>query len=294
MPVTEGRIPYGSYETWYRRQTADGVGAPLVVLHGGPGAAHNYCLPMSDMFAGDRDVILYDQLGCGNSTHRPDAPPEFWSIRLWLDELAQLVEALGLGNFHLLGQSWGGELAAEYAIANSDRLLSLTICDSPASNALWRSAADRLRGELPDDVRKTLERHEQDDTTDSAEYAAAVAFYTRRHVLRMDEDPPELAATYRQLDADPTVYNTTNGPYEFSANGTLRDWSVVGRLGAITTPTLVIAGAYDEAAPEVWQPFVDEIPDVRSEVFEHSSHLPHLEQPDDFARVVGAFLRAHD
>jgi L-proline amide hydrolase len=289
-------VPFRGYETWCQ-VTGDlhADRAPVVVLHGGPGAGHDYCLPMRALAEDGRAVVLYDQLGCGNSTHLPDADPGFWTVELWVEELANLVAALGIERrFHLLGQSWGGMLAPEYVLAHPGGVLSLSICDSPASNELWRAAATRLRGELPPDVQETLVRHETAGTLDSEEYLAAVRVYEQRHVCRVDPMPPELAATYAQLAADPTVYHTTNGPHEFSATGTFRDWTIVDRLPAITTPTLVIAGAYDEAAPEVWAPFVERIPGARSHVFPHSSHLPHLEEPDDFLKVVGTFLREHD
>jgi L-proline amide hydrolase len=76
--------------------------------------------------------------------------------------------------------------------------------------------------------------------------------------------------------------------------GSLRDWTVIDRLAGIEVPTLVVAGEHDEARPEVWRPFVERIPDVRSHVFADSSHMPHVEEPEEFRRVVGDFLRAHD
>lgn len=287
-------VDFRGHHTWYR-VVGEGPRPPLVVLHGGPGAGHDYCVPMGALAADGRAVVLYDQLGCGNSTHLPDADPGFWTVELWVEELANLVEALGIGGrFHLLGQSWGGMLAAEYALAHPEGLLSLSICDSPASNELWRAAATRLRAALPPDVLAVLKRHEAAGTTDAEEYHAAVRVYEGRHVCRLDPMPEPLAATYAQMAADPTVYNTTNGPHEFSATGTFRDWTIVDRLPGITVPTLVVAGEYDEAAPEVWAPFVERIPDARAHVFPHSSHLPHLEEPEAFQSVVGAFLRAHD
>jgi L-proline amide hydrolase len=85
-----------------------------------------------------------------------------------------------------------------------------------------------------------------------------------------------------------------NGPSEFHVIGSLVGWSVIDRLPRLRVPTLVIAGAHDEAQPETWQPFVDRLPDVRSHVFPESSHMPHVEEPQAFLDLVGAFLRAHD
>jgi L-proline amide hydrolase len=85
-----------------------------------------------------------------------------------------------------------------------------------------------------------------------------------------------------------------NGPSEFHVVGSLKEWSVVDRVADIRVPTLVVAGAYDEARPIVWQPFVDAIPDVRSHVFGESSHMPHVEEHEEFLRIVGDFLTEHD
>ena len=296
--VTEGTMPFAGGETWYRitgTLDPDAELAPLVVLHGGPGAAHNYTLAMTSLAAGGRAVVHYDQLGCGRSSHFPDADPDFWTVELFVSELRALVEHLGIADrFHLLGQSWGGMLGPEVVLSDPSGISSLSICDSPASMALWLRAANELRAQLPDEVQATLVRHEQAGTTDSAEYVAAMDVFYARHVCRVQPLPDEVKASFDQIDAEPTVYHTMNGPSEFHVIGSLKDWSVVDRLDGISVPTLVVAGAYDEARPIVWEPFVDRIPDVRSHVFAESSHMPHVEEPEAFAAVVGAFLAEHD
>ena len=298
LPVTTGTMPFAGHETWYRVTGTLEPGAdraPLVVLHGGPGAAHNYTLAMTALADDGRAVVHYDQLGCGLSTHLPDADPSFWTVDLFVTELRALVEHLGIdGRFHLLGQSWGGMLGPEVVLSDASGILSLSICDSPASMTLWLQAANELRAELPADVQDTLLAHEAAGTTGSAEYRAAEEVFYDRHVCRVVPNPPEVTASFDQIDADPTVYHAMNGPSEFHVVGSLKEWSVVDRLGGIAVPTLVVAGAYDEAKPIVWQPFVDHIPDVRSHVFAHSSHMPHVEEPEAFTEVVGTFLREHE
>lgn len=85
-----------------------------------------------------------------------------------------------------------------------------------------------------------------------------------------------------------------NGPNEFYVVGTLRDWTIVERLHRIQVPTLLVSGRYDEATEATVQPYADEIPDVRWEIFAESSHMPHVEEEDAFLRIVGAFLAQHD
>src|SRR5262249_52819383 len=150
--------------TWYRVEGelgADGP-APLMILHGGPGAAHDYVEPIADLAnATGRACVLYDQIGCGRSQHRPDAPADFWTVELFRRELLALLEQLGVaGRYHVLGQSWGGMLGMEHAITKPTGLRSLVIANSPGSMELWVSEANRLRELLPADVQETLLRHE--------------------------------------------------------------------------------------------------------------------------------------
>lgn len=298
MGVTTGRMPFQDGYTWYRiTGTLDDSRArsPLIVVHGGPGAAHNYCLAMQDLAGDGRAVIHYDQFGCGNSSHRPHWDPSQWTVDLFVDELAALVAHLGIGeSFHLLGQSWGGMLGPEFVLRHPAGVRSFTICNSPASMPLWIEAANTLRAQLPTDVQQSLTRHEQAGTTDSAEYHAATDAFYARYVCRVLPMPQDVTDSFAQIDADPTVYHAMNGPSEFHVIGSLKDWTVVDRLLGIRPPTLVVAGEFDEAMPSVWQPFVDRIPDVRAHVFPDASHMPHVEQPTQFLQVVGDFLREHD
>jgi L-proline amide hydrolase len=294
LAFTEGTVSFRGYQTWYRLTGEFGDHVPLVVLHGGPGATHDYVLRVAGLADTGRAVVHYDQLGNGRSTHLPDAAPDFWTVELFLAELDNLLAALGIADrYALLGQSWGGMLAAEHALRRPAGLHGLVIADSPASMPLWSAAAAALRAELPPAVDETLRRHEAAGTTDTDEYSDAVKVFYDRHLCRVPW-PPEVNATFDALDEDPTVYHTMNGPSEFHVIGSLRDWSIVDRVAAIDVPTLLISGRYDEATPETVQPFYDGIPDVRWEVFEESSHMPHVEETERFLATVDDFLAMID
>ena len=294
-PSRSGTVDFGPYQTWYRvTGDLDGGETPLVVAHGGPGAAHNYLLEIANLASTGRPVIHYDQLGCGRSTHLADRGVEFWTVELFLEELANLVDALGLDRHHLLGQSWGGMLGAEYAVTRPVGLQSLVISNSPASMDLWVAEANRLREDLPVDVRDALDRHEANGTTDDAAYLAATQVFYDRHVCRVLPNPAEVVATMTQLNEDPTVYSTMNGPNEFYCIGSLRTWSIADRLASTDAPTLLISGRHDEATPATVQPFADRIADVRWTIFEESSHMPFVEEPERYRDVVSAFLTEHD
>ena len=299
-PAVEGTVPFREWQTWYRvtgdlPATIASGRAPLVVLHGGPGATHDYTLRIARVAETGRAVIHYDQLGCGRSTHLPEKGTDFWTVQLFLDELDNLLATLAIADdYTVLGQSWGGMLGAEHAIRQPAGLRSLVIADSPASMDLWVSEANRLRADLPPEVQATLLRHEEAGTTDDPEYTAAEEVFYARHVCRVVPNPPEVAASFAAIAEDPTVYHTMNGPSEFHVIGSLREWSVVDEVPKISVPTLVITGAHDEATPATVKPFVDGIPDVRWEVFADSSHMPHVEEEERYLQVVGAFLDEHD
>lgn len=295
--VATETIPFREWETWVRIASPEAPqpGAiPLIVLHGGPGIGHNYVRNIAELADAGRTVIHYDQLGCGNSTHLPDAPAEFWNPQLFVDEFLNLVEHLGLTEYHLLGQSWGGMLAAEIATRQPAGLRGLMICNSPASMQLWSEAAAELRAQLPADVQDALDRHEQAGTIFDPEYLSAADVFYQRHVCMLTPTPTDYQESVDQMEAEPTVYHTMNGPNEFHVIGSMRSWTIIDRLGAIDTPTLVVAGEHDEATPLTWQPFVDGISGATSHVFPDASHCAHLEHPDAFRSVIGEFLASHD
>ena len=299
-PSRQGTLEFRGWQTWFRvtgdlDATIAAGRAPLVVLHGGPGVPHDYTLRIAGIANLGRAVIHYDQLGCGRSTHLPDQQADFWTVSLFLDELDNLLAGLGIASsYTLLGQSWGGMLAAEHAVRRPAGLRGLVIANSPASMELWLAEANRLREQLPAQVQAALLQHEQAGTTDSPDYLAAMKVFYDRHVCRVVPNPPEVVASFAALEQDPTVYHTMNGPSEFHVVGTLKSWSVIDRLQSIAAPTLVINGRHDEATPACVQPFADHIPDVVWEVFEESSHLPHVEEQERYLQVVGEFLDTCD
>jgi L-proline amide hydrolase len=296
--TTEGVMEWEAGSTWFRLvgdQHREGR-APLVILHGGPGAPYDYLEPLTALAQmGPRACLFYDQIGCGRSQHMPDAPPDFWTVELFCRELSALLEHVGFAErYHVLGQSWGGMLAMEHAVTQPAGLRSLVIANSPASIALWVQEANRLRGLLPEDVQETLREHEAAGTTASDEYEQAMMCFYERHLCRVVPFPEPLQRTFAQLARDPTVYHTMNGPSEFHVIGTLRSWDITPRLGEVRVPALVISGEHDEATPAVVRPLVEALPDVRWELFVGASHSTHLEQPERFLQLVARFLDEHD
>ncbi len=286
--------------TWYRVvggpiDPTGGGPLPLVVAHGGPGATHDYLLAIGDVALGGRPVVFYDQVGNGRSTHLPDQGADFWTVELFARELHNLVAALGITDgHHLLGQSWGGFLAQEYALTSPPGLVSLVLADTAASFPEFLAECNRLRELLPPEVQQTLLRHEEAGSTADPEYLAACDVFYHRHVCRLEQWPQEVIDSFAWIDRDPTVYHTMNGPSEFHVIGSIKDWSARDRLGDITVPTLLMSGAHDEAGPAVQQSLLDGIPGCTWTLFQDSAHMPHVEERERYMQVLANWLAASE
>jgi L-proline amide hydrolase len=293
--MTESRMIRDGHETWYRVVGDLSAGpTPIVICHGGPGAAHDYAEPIAELSRFGRGCVLYDQIGCGRSTHLPDAPADFWTVQLFKDELVDLTRHLGIAErYGVVGQSWGGMLAMEHALDRPEGLRAIVVADSPASIPLWVEEANRLRADLPPDVQATLNEHEEAGTTDSPDYQAAVRVFYDRHLCRVAW-PEYVERSFAQMDKDPTVYHTMNGPSEFHCIGSLKTWDITERLHEISTPTLLVSGRYDEATPHIVEQIESRIPGAEWRLFEHSSHMPHVEETEAFLETVEGFLKRVD
>lgn len=289
-PATEGSLSFKGYNVWYRivGEREEAGKFPLLILHGGPGACHDYLESLDAMARTGRRVIFYDQLGCGNSDQPHD--PDMWTVDLFREEVGVVRDALGLERTHILGQSWGGMLGMEYALSQPSGLISLTVASSPASCPLWLSEANRLLSECPPEVQKAIAAHEAAGTTDDPAYVEAERVFYLRHVCRLDPYPEYVQRTFDKLAANPEVYYTMQGRSEFVMTGKLKDWDITDRLGEIKVPTLVTSGRYDEATPLIAGSVHHGIPGSEWVIFEESSHMAHAEEPERYMAVLDDFL----
>ena len=290
IAIKEGFVQFRGHNVWYRTvgEGEERAKLPLLCLHGGPGFPHDYLEPLEAMAGTGRRVIFYDQLGCGNSDQPHD--PSLSTLGLFLEELGVVLQALELDRFHLLGQSWGGMLAMEYALTRPVGLVSLIVASAPASCPQWIAEANRLRAELPPEVQETLLKHEEAGTTDDPAYQEAMMVFYRRHVCRLDPWPDYVNRAFEKFEENPEVYHTMWGPSEFYATGTLKDWDIVDRLGEIGVSALVTSGKYDEATPLVAKTVHEGIPGSQWVMFEQSSHMSHAEETEKYLEVLDQFL----
>lgn len=185
---------------------------PLVVAHGGPGATHLYVATHIELTAKfGIPVVLYDQIGNGLSTHLPEkkADEAFWTVELFVAELDNLLEKLGISDrYDLLGHSWGGMLGSSFAVRQPKGLRRLVLASSVACMQDWMDAGQKLQRQLPEDVQATIEKHEAAGTTDSKEYEKAMEVFYSRHICRVDPLPSGFVLDNEWMAQDNTVYHT--------------------------------------------------------------------------------------
>lgn len=277
-------VPGG--KVWYGIAGEEATGIPLLTLHGGPGASHDYLELLAEL-ADERPVIFYDQRGGGRS--EASADPAYWTLDYFVDELAALVDFLGLKRFHLLGQSWGTTLAVEYWLRRRPaQVVSLTLSapclDAPRWGADQRAALTQMAPEH----RQAIMEAEASGVFDSPGYQAAMDELYHRHVCRLDPWPESFMRTINGMNQQ--IYSHMWGASEFTVSGTLKDYTAVPRLGELALPVLLTCGEFDEATPSSTAFFAQAIPGAQMTVFEDASHLHHLEKPTEFLVRLRRFL----
>ncbi|RKQ34668.1 proline iminopeptidase-family hydrolase [Oceanobacillus halophilus] len=285
MSVRDGFIEVTGGRVWYQMHDNGTEKTPVIILHGGPGSSH-YSLQGLKELAEDRPVIFYDQLGCGHSDRPSDT--SLWNINRFVEELAQIKEALHLDDFHILGHSWGTTLAAAYYMAHPEGVKSIIFSSPCLSAPRWAEDQKRNREKLPINVQITLNTCEKFGTTDTLEYKEATEIFNNHFVCRMDPKPEFLkyGAKYKNKE----VYNLMWGPSEFHVTGNLKDFDCTNELHTITIPTLFTCGRYDEATPESTEYFSSLTPGSKFHVFENSAHMPYIEQTQEYLQTIKNFL----
>src|SRR3954469_12135084 len=284
----EGYVEVEGGRVWYRR-LGGGDALPVLLLHGGPGAAHDYMLPLAERLSEHRTAVVYDQLGCGRSD-RPD-DTSLWTVDRAVTEVDQVRAALELDRCHLLGQSWGGWLAIDYRARGPAGIAGLVLASTSASIAQFVAGARGLIEQLPEPHRTALIELGARGEYDHPDYRAGEHEFYRRPLCRLGPWPDALVRSSDQMQGN-QVYATMNGPTEFDVIGSLRTWDRTADLPGISAPALVTCGRYDEITPACSETIVAGIPDARMVVFEKSAHVAHLEEPDAYERTVEEFLAA--
>jgi len=281
------RIPIaGGYEVWVKQV---GVGeVPVLTLHGGPGFPHSYFECFEDFLPRDRvRFFYYDQLGCGFSDQPDD--PSLWTVERFRDEVEQVRAALGLERFVLYGHSWGGMLAIEYALAWPQHVGGVVISNMTASIPSYVRHVQQLRDALPAEVRSAMQAFEDRGDYEAPGYQELLFTHLyAKHLCRLDPLPEPVARSFGSLNAQ--VYNTLQGPSEFTVTGRFRSWDRWSDLHRIEAPTLLLVGRYDTMAVEDIERMGRLIPDARVVVCEKGSHLSMYDDQAAYFAALVPFL----
>ncbi|WAC29397.1 proline iminopeptidase-family hydrolase [Ancylobacter sp. SL191] len=265
-----------------------GTGAETVLLlNGGPGLPSDYLREAhSCLIDQGYRVVTFDQLGTGASDRPTDEG--LWTIARYVEEVEAVRTALDLGRVHLLGHSWGGWLAIDYALTYPNALKSLILADTVADMPHLVSELEKLRAALGPETVAMMQKHEAAGTFDHPEYQAAITLLNYRHVCRLPEWPAPVKRSLDDWNMGP--YMTMQGPNEFLYTGNLKDWNRIPELHRITVPTLIVVGERDELTPACAMKMKHALPQARLNLVLNASHMPFYENPAGYYPVLLDFL----
>lgn len=273
------------YHVWTRQVGTGSI--PVLILHGGPGATHEYLEALADHLPLDRvRLYFYDQLGSFHSDQPAD--PALWHIERFRDEVNEVRAALGLERFILFGQSWGGMLAIEYALLYPEQLMGVVISNMVASVASYVRHLNELRAALPAAMQEEMAEYEAHENFTHPRYLEIMDVLYRRHLCRLEEWPAGVTRSLLRINMD--VYGTMQGPNEFFVTGTFKDWDRWEDLPSIIVPTLLMVGAYDTMDPADVLEMGQRIPGAETVVCPNGSHIAMWDDPAHYFPPLEAFF----
>ena len=252
VKVIQVQTPNGNFNVWTKRMGTN-PRIKILLLNGGPGATHEYFECFENfLLPQDIEFIYYDQLGCGLSDNPKDT--SMWDLPRFVEEVEQVRKALGLNkdNSYLLGHSWGGILAMQYALKYQDNLKGLIISNMMSSCPLYgKYAQDVLAPQFDPKILDTIRQIEAKKDFDNPKYMELLTphFYAK-HICRLplEQWPEPMVRSFNKMNH--SLYVTMQGPSEFGIGGNLVNWDVSKELPKIKVPTLTIGGTHDTMDPE--------------------------------------------
>ncbi len=291
VPVS---TPRGEFRVWTKR-VGTNPDLKVLVLHGGPGATGELFECFDTWFpAAGIEYYYYDQLGSLRSDQPED--PSLWDLARFVDEVEQVRLALRLdsGNFVLLGQSWGGILAMEYAVHHQENLKALVISNMMSSSSLYNAyARDVLMPAMDQDVLAEIKQLEADGATDDPRYEQLlIEHHYVLHVCRMPLEQWPEPVTRGLGHINPSIYVPMQGPSELGLSGTLEDWDRSGDLATIVVPALVIGARHDTMDPAHLRWMSEQMPRGSYLHCPDGSHLAQFDDPAHYFPGLISFLQS--
>lgn len=286
MQYKEAYLDTNNGKLWYCIYEQNNIRTPVIVIHGGPGATHNYLLPIKEL-SKNRQIIFYDQNSSGNS--QASITPQQLSIELFVDELNALIRHLHLKQVILLGQSWGSALALELYDKYLNIDIEKIIFSAPYfSTKIWENDAKTLINNLPNNFKNIIKISELNQDYNNQNYNNAIKFYYAKHLYRLETYPEELLTTFKKMNNQ--LYQKMWGPSEFTVTGTLKDYDITAKLQHLNIPTLFTCGEFDEVIPDTLKFFASKVINSKVAIFKDASHEHHLEQKENYIKIVSDFI----
>jgi proline iminopeptidase len=290
--------PKGEFRVWTKR-VGNNPRMKLLLLHGGPGGTHEVFECFDGYFPQEGiEYIYYDQLGSYYSDQPSDT--SLWTTERFVEEVEQVRRALNLDkdNFFLLGQSWGGILAMEYALKYQDHLKGLIISNMMSSCPEYNRYAQEVLGPQMDP--KVLEEVHQieaaGDYRNPRYMELLMEYYYPEHLLRMPPEmwPEQVNRAFRHMNQEVYVYMQGFSEFGITGDATLKYWDRSGNLSGITVPTLVIGSRYDTMDPEHMKWMSTEVQNGRFLYCPNGGHLSQFDDQKTYFKGVIQFIRDVD
>jgi len=294
--ITQGYVDADGVMIWYEEF---GKGEPLMIIHGGPGASHDYFLPYLIPLARHNRLIFIDERGSGKSEQLEDVKQ--YTVENMVEDVEAVRKALGLGKINLLGHSFGGVLAQAYALKYQQNLSHLILCSTFPSTSEMNKVFDNIKENMTPELRNRINKMEAEglyghglsyeQNRYTAEYMKAAwgegyfpYLYQRRPDPAYDPESGGFAwDLYREMWG-------SNG--EYVIDGNLKSVEYVDQLHTIKVPALVNCGDHDECAPSLSEEMHAKIPGSKLVIFPQSGHMTFVDQPDMFIKTIDDFLNS--
>ena len=282
----------------YTKRMGNNPKMRVLLLHGGPGGTHEEFGNFDGYLLNEEiEYIYYDQLDSYYSDKPNDST--LWTTEHFVEEVEQVRKALDLNkdNFYLLGQSWGGILALEYALKYQDNLKGLIVSNMMASAPAYTKYANEVLGpQMDPNILKEIMDMEANNDFDNPRYSELLmGHYYTEHILRMpiEKWPKSVNLLFEHLN--PNIYIFMQGYSEFgmTGNATLKDWDLSDRLNEIKVPTLMLGAKYDTMDPKFMEWMATEVQSGRS-VTTNGSHLSQFDDPGTYFNGLIQFIRDVD
>jgi proline iminopeptidase len=287
--------PSGTFKVWTKR-VGNNPKIKVLLLHGGPGATHELYSSFDGYLPQEGiEYYYYDQLGSYYSDQPKDS--SLWTIDRFVDEVDQVRKALGMNkdNFYLLGQSWGGMLAMEYALKHQEHLKGLIICNMMSDlDAYEKYAKEKLGPQMPKEVFDEVMKIEENSDFTNPRYAELLMeHHYQYHVLRMplDKWPEAVNRTFKHMNPDVYVYMQGHSEFGITAGATLKGWSRSNDLKDIKVKTLVVGSAHDTMDPEHMEWMSKQIPGAQYLYCPEGSHMVQYDDQKTFFSGLVKFLK---